>query len=99
VGGVFAVQTIFLLENGVEAFMYVGKSAPSGLVHDLLGLNSLDEAGVGPGSQPISLERRDSQISRITNDLMDEVTPDTAQPQPRPHYRRTADWNATVATV
>eukprot|EP00873_Tetraselmis_striata_P007892 jgi/Tetstr1/428156/TSEL_018207.t1 len=66
-------RTIFLLENGVEAFMYVGKQAPAEMVQDLLGLNSLEEAGSGPNSMWLSLERRDNQISRVTNDLMDEI--------------------------
>ena len=76
-------QAVFLLENGVEAYMYIGKQVSPDIMQNLLGMSTLEEAGVGPSSKPLNLERLDNGLSRTTNAMMDEVRAAAAPQQCR----------------
>jgi len=60
---------IFLLENGMDAYMYIGKRVERGVLRDILGFEQLEEAGSGP----ISLPRLDTALSKTTNAVLDEI--------------------------
>ena len=69
----------------MEAYMYVGKQVTSEVLRDLLAMNSLEEAGVGPSSKPISLPILETRLSKTTNALMDEVRVHGSAYPPFPH--------------
>ncbi|CAI7926014.1 unnamed protein product [Closterium sp. NIES-53] len=60
---------VFLVENGEEAVVWVGREADSHLLFDLFGLRSVDE--IAPG--PFLLQEFDNPASRKLNAIVNEI--------------------------
>ncbi|GJP53569.1 hypothetical protein CLOM_g12724 [Closterium sp. NIES-68] len=60
---------VFLVENGEDAVVWVGKEVGSGLLFDIFGLRSVDE--IAPG--PFLLQEFDNPASRKLNAIVNEI--------------------------
>lgn len=63
-------EGVFLLENGQEAFIHVGKAVAPGTLQALFGVPSLD--GLDP-QQPLVLPALDTPLSKKVRELLDEI--------------------------
>lgn len=61
---------VFMLENGQEAFIYVGKAVPSATLEALFGFRSLE--GLDP-QRPLTLPTLDTPLNKKVHGLLNEI--------------------------